>query len=79
MNGTNSHSFLFDLSNYYLVYRIIFVAYKQEVLDKTTFDCLWNGLAVVLNYIGPAEHTTTEWKRIWSDREGTELSDRSGI
>lgn len=72
---------------------VCFVEHNAELLDKCTFDSLWNELAAKLNDIGQPDHTTAEWKRIWSvhkynrkkrriaeiDNQDTEQDDRLGI
>lgn len=46
--------------------RALSVEHDESQIDKATFDLLWDNLAAKLNYIGPPDHTTSEWRRIWS-------------
>lgn len=45
---------------------LCFVENDGKQMDKKTYESLWDNLAAQLNDIGPPDHTTSEWKRIWS-------------
>lgn len=45
---------------------MLFVEHDEALLDKTTYDLLWEVLAANLNDIGPPDHTASKWRRIWS-------------
>lgn len=45
---------------------MLFIEHDEALIDKTTYDLLWENLAANLNDIGPPDHTVSEWRRIWS-------------
>lgn len=42
---------------------------NEELMDRDSFQKLWDELAQKLNVIGPPYHTIFEWKRIWSEHK----------
>lgn len=44
----------------------IITANDEETIAKDQYNEMWINLADELNEIGPAKHTSVEWRRIWS-------------
>lgn len=40
-----------------------------EILDTITYNQRWDETTVKLNVMGPPQHSSIEWKRVWSERK----------
>lgn len=40
-----------------------------EIMDTITYNERWNEATVKLNAMGPSQHSSIEWKKVWSERK----------